>query len=354
MGTPAKMKALIYSPYWETLGGGERYMASAALFCAQNGYKTEISSLDLEIIKKIHSRFNLDISECRVNSHSARFFANKKNILESFFVTRNYDLIFYLSDGSIPSLFGKKNIIHMQVPFTRIKGKSLLNRIKLSRINKIIVNSKFSKKYIDREFGVNSIVLYPPVSSFKAFEKEKIILSIGRFDNLMNHKRQDVLIQAYKSLNRKGWKLILAGGVQYENDYIKKLFHEIKGYDIEIKSNITYRSLKHLYGQASIYWHAAGYGFDLRNTPEKAEHFGMSTVEAMSAGAIPIVYRAGGLKEIITENKDGFLWKDLCELIGQTRKIIDAPNPQMSKRSILKAAEFSKEKYNDRLRKIIS
>jgi hypothetical protein len=58
-------------------------------------------------------------------------------------------------------------------------------------------------------------------------------------------------------------------------------------------------------------WHATGYGFDAEQYPAKQEHFGMTTVEAMSAGAVPVVLNTGGQREIVTHGDDGFLWGEL-------------------------------------------
>ena len=43
-----------------------------------------------------------------------------------------------------------------------------------------------------------------------------------------------------------------------------------------------------------LFWHAAGLGEDPTTNPDRFEHFGISVVEAMSAGAVPMVYEHGG------------------------------------------------------------
>ena len=90
--------------------------------------------------------------------------------------------------------------------------------MKFFRISKIICNSHFTKRFVDGEYGVESIVLYPPVdlNAFKPKRKENLIIYVGRFSQLAQAKRQDVLIDAFKKMCQKrvgGWKLILAGGV---------------------------------------------------------------------------------------------------------------------------------------------
>ena len=55
--------------------------------------------------------------------------------------SRLYDLLFVVSDGSVPMMLAKKNILHFQVPFKNIDGKSLLNQIKLKKIHCVVCNS---------------------------------------------------------------------------------------------------------------------------------------------------------------------------------------------------------------------
>ena len=61
------------------------------------------------------------------------------------------------------------------------------------------------------------------------------------------------------------------------------------------------------YKLAKIYWHASGFGEDLETHPEKAEHFGITTVEAMINGLVPIVIDAGGQKEIVVQDRWVFM-----------------------------------------------
>ena len=85
------------------------------------------------------------------------------------------------------------------------------------RVSHVVVNSGFTKKIIDKEYGVDSVVLYPPIDTkrFVSKRKENIILFVGRFSQLTQAKSQDVLVREFKKMCDKGlkrWKLVLAGG----------------------------------------------------------------------------------------------------------------------------------------------
>lgn len=309
------MKAAIHNPYLDTLGGGERYTLSFAKVLSDNGWDVDLEWKNENIRKKLESRFGINLS--------------KINIASDIKKGDGHDLCFWVSDGSIPTLKARKNILHFQVPFHNIGGNSLLNKMKLFRIDNIVCNSAFTKNVIDREYGVESVVLYPPVSvsDFKSKRKENMIIYVGRFSKLTQSKRQDVLIKAFKSLSKSGinnWKLILAGGVEIGvGNYIDELKKMSNGLNIEIIESPDFKTLKELYGKSRIFWSASGYGEDEIKFPEKVEHFGMTVVEAMSAGCIPVVYNAGGHKEIVRNESNGFLWDKIGDLLTKTKQVIN-------------------------------
>src|SRR5207247_4766844 len=69
-----------------------------------------------------------------------------------------------------------------------------------------------------------------------------------------------------------------------------------------------------LYEESSLYWHATGFGTDSELEPEKQEHFGITTCEAMSMGCVPVVIRRGGQPEIVEHGRSGYLWNSEDEL----------------------------------------
>lgn len=311
------MRAAIHNPYLDTLGGGERYTCVFAEMLAKNGYMVDMEWKDSEIKEKLTNRFGVNLEGV--------------NIVNDIKRGDGYDLCFWVSDGSIPMLRARNNLLHFQVPFHGVNGKSLINKMKLFRINKIIANSVFTKKIIDKEFGVESVVVYPPVDTLaiKPKRKENIILFVGRFSQILQNKGQDVLIKTFKKMVDGGltdWKLILAGGVEVGvGDYIRKLKESARGYPIEIIESPDYKILKDLYGKAKIFWSASGFGENEDKTPEKVEHFGITVVEAMVGGAVPIIYNAGGHKKIITDGINGFLWENTNELVKKTHNLINGP-----------------------------
>lgn len=349
-------KAIFFDPYLETIGGGERYIFSLVDSLLANGWGVDVlwNKPFEEIKEKVALRFKLDIAK-------VSFIAPSSNIVGRWYQQRKYDLAFWLSDGSVPFLFAKNNILHFQVPFHDIGGKGGLNQVKLKRIHHVVCNSKFTKSFIDNEFGVNSEVVYPPVDieAIKPGKKENIILCVGRFSQLLQAKRQDVLIDVFKIMIDKGlfgWRLILAGATDIGGkEYFEALKYKAVGYPITLIENADFQEICRLYAEAKLFWYAAGFEIDEMNEPEKTEHFGITTVEAMAAGSVPLVLGKGGPKEVIKHGENGFIWQTKEELINLTDKLINSPGlfKELSEKVVKSSKDYSKEKFYRAFEKLI-
>lgn len=297
-----------YSPYFDGFGGGERYTLTLASHWSKS-HEVHLFWDDEHIISESERRFNLDLSRVKV----VRNIFREKKLFKKLLLTRKYDVIFFLSDGSIPTSFARHNILHVQVPFKRFSHASW----KLSRYSSVIANSRFTKSNMDPMVGRRAEVIYPPVetAAFSPKKKEKLILSVGRFHPF---KKQHVLIDAFNKMKIAGWRLVLAGGLLPEDHEYFTSLRASKS--VQLVPNISFAQLKGLYEKATIYWHAAGFG---ESDPMNMEHFGISTVEAMAAGCIPIVFGGGGQPEIVKDGKSGFLWNTPDELIKKTKNIGD-------------------------------
>lgn len=319
-------KALVFDPYLDTLGGGERYALTIALSLLKSGFRVEMAWNDLDTIKKAEERFGLDLSGIKINKKAYEICTQKTSLVQKFLFTIRYGLIFWVSDGSLPFLFSKNNLIHFQIPFKTIGGTHFLNKIKTLFVHKFVYNSQFTATVHETHFPKNkSFVLYPPVDvdNFKSGKKENVILSVARFDSPSHPKRQDVLIDAFRMLFKSNpeYQLLLVGGGNAQSGTLDKLKKQAGSLPINFIINPDFDKLKSLYSKAKFFWHAAGYEIDEKNDPEKVEHFGITTVESMAAGCIPIVIGKGGQKEIITSGS-GFLCDDASDIARATIKLI--------------------------------
>lgn len=347
------MKVAIYSPYLDAAGGGERYIATIAEHYRPKN-QVDIFWDDVAIKKKLEQQFDLNLSKV---SFQPDIFKKKQSAIMRARILKGYDIFLFLSDGSIPTPFAKRNFLHFQVPF-KIAGRTLGNRLKLFRYQALICNSNFTKKYIDQSFGVNCQVVYPPVDTnlIKPSNKKNYILSVGRFFSHLHSKKQEILIESFAKMIESGlknWQLILAGSVE-DKKYLNYLMVAAKGLPVKFFTNTNSQTLRMLYGQAKIYWHAAGFGEDLKAYPEKAEHFGITIAESMAAGCVPVVFAAGGVLEIVKEGEGGFLWSDLGEFREKTLNLIKNEQlwKKMSDKAQKESLKFSKEKFFKEIDKV--
>lgn len=316
---------------------------------------------DASILEKARSRFGLDVDKIRF---SPNIFTPKYSLLQRILLTQDYDVIFYLSDGSIPLLGAQRLYLHFQFPVEWVENPSLLSYFKIKRVSAFVCNSRFTKEYIDKKFGVKSKVLYPPVERFSesSLGKENMILSVGRFQKNSEGKlvkKQDMLMNTFRDMVDNGlrnWELVLMGGVlEKDEEIVDELKATAKGYPIRIIPNVGMGALHNAYCRAKIYWHGAGFGEDLKTHPERAEHFGISTVEAMQKGAVPVVISAGGQKEIVEDGENGYLWDSLQQLEKKTQQLITDISlwKKLSESAVKDAQKFTKDRFAEELTKII-
>ena len=111
-----------------------------------------------------------------------------------------------------------------------------------------------------------------------------------------------------------------------------------------------------MYGAAKIYWHASGYGEDEQRDPIKFEHFGITTVEAMAAGAVPIVIGKAGQLEVVEHDVSGLHWQTLPELAAHTRRVIADEDlwARLSRGAIERSRTFSRAAFDDRVRELMN
>ncbi|HET9476074.1 MAG TPA: methyltransferase domain-containing protein [Dehalococcoidia bacterium] len=215
-----------------------------------------------------------------------------------------------------------------------------------------ITNSDYTAGYLRERYNTDDIVVIPPhinVEEFQTGPKEPIILHCSRFalPSPYADKAHVMMIHAFKRLcdrGLRGWKLVLAGATidEFEKTYAGHLAKHAYGYPVEFATNLSAEKLRKLFANASIYWHATGYSV---REPAAQEHFGITIVEGMASGAVPISYNSGGPRDIIQHGDNGFLFDTLDELVEQTQRIVKDGDmwERMSKAARERARFYSPE-----------
>jgi glycosyltransferase involved in cell wall biosynthesis len=235
----------------------------------------------------------------------------------------------------------------------------------LSSYSLITANSQFTAEWVERLWGQRPEVIYSVCDNMgPPADKKKIILHVGRF--LANGdgsllKRQEVLLKVFsrlRGIQTEGWQLHFVGSVAQNprtHTSIERLVETARGGPIFFHFDADLDTLRGLYRNASVYWHATGYGSTENEDPSSQEHFGMTTVEAMSAGAVPVVINSGGQKEIVHDGIDGFLWQELAGLSDQTTRLVKDPCllQRLSEQAVASSASFGRATFTARMDELI-
>lgn len=384
------MKVAVFNLYWSTYGGGEQVAGAIATALADDHEVTLLGPepIDVDAMK---ARLGLDLSGCgylrvvddeTASAASADFDIFVNTTYRS--ATENQAPIgFYYVHFPGPPTTGRHRATQAA---TRAMAK-LVERAKVDKLNAVhaglerrtertdwvhsyttfLSNSRFTADWVKRMWNVPSTVLYPPVRpEVQPGTKSPTIAAIGRFfDPKFGHcKKQLDLLHAFvdleRDLERHGtpdWRLELVGGADATSrDYALAVRREAVGHAVGVHFNAP-RSLVHdTLAAASIFWHGGGFGENPNTHPDRFEHFGIAVVEAMAAGAVPVVFGAAGPAEIVRHGVDGYHWKTPAELVAFTRQLIDDPMmlATMSASAQQRASEFSHDRFSTELRAVVA
>ena len=237
--------------------------------------------------------------------------------------TRGVDLSVTIANRvPMPSL-ARRAILLVQFPFddlrTMSRRRRWWKRWVLRRYELVTYSDFVAAHLADRWGRRDATVVAPPVRlrHHDPSAKEPLILSVGRF---APSKRHDILLEAFARVEalRPGWRLVVVGAGDPASPEVAAL--AASAGSATVVADASQEELDDLFRRASIYWHAAGFG-RAPDAPHLTEHFGMATVEAMSAGAVPIAYGDGGQVEIV--DGVGVTWQTVDELVDATCQLID-------------------------------
>ncbi len=192
-----------------------------------------------------------------------------------------------------------------------------------------IVNSNYTAKAFYKFFGLTSNVVYPAIpgdyfsEEVEVSARDPVAISVGRF---VPQKRLDKLIEWFgESIKPKvpSAKLLVVGipDSRYKQYYERLKELSSKYPDVElIDRPLKPHELARYYRIARAYIHL-----------RIGEHFGMAPVEAMTQGAIPILPKASGLAELISDGYNGYTYSSDEEAIKYLLKVLSMSNEEYAK-----------------------
>jgi glycosyltransferase involved in cell wall biosynthesis len=406
-----RLKIGLYSPFFgSTMGGGEKYLGVTAE-AVRDGFPdadVEIMSptkVDVDLYERM---LGLDLRGVAIRSNNPRPSRLKRALVkiptlrlyrdlvvsaQALPQTARYDLFISMVYVLPAFSHARRGVILCQFPYERqidvvgtprVRGRlfdlysrpywGLRRRLfggEIDAFQLVICQSEYVRGWVKKLWNREAAIVNPPIDVPAAEpawdEKEKIILSVGRFFFGGHSKRHDVMAQAFREMydaGCRGWQLHLVGSVHLDKPedgaYFKKVLSLASGYPIEIHVDVPREKVDDLYRRASIYWHAAGYGADEGGRPVDLEHFGMTTAEAMGHGAAPVAIGRGGQVEVVQDGVNGYLWNTPEELKARTMQLMGDPElrrrlGEAARRSTFRFSRQSfKESMVDALRPVVS
>lgn len=165
------------------------------------------------------------------------------------------------------------------------------DRASSCRVDHFIANSKFVARRIEKAYGRESTVIYPPVSTHLfevSNQREEFYITFSR---LVPYKRIDLLVDAFTHL--PGKKLIVIGSGP-EMGALKKRAPR----NVEILGYQPLSFIQHILPRAKAFLFAA------------EEDFGIAPVEAAAAGVPVIALARGGALESVQEGVTGLFFAE--------------------------------------------
>ncbi len=365
--------AVVFDDYMDTLGGGERSALAFALALQKMDFNVEILSTrkvpSSEKIEEVYGNefANIVVRQVRTDDIAKYLLHSELRV----FVNHTY-MSFHRNPAKIgiyAQMFPAHAVSHISHPnfFSNLQSYRWM-----------LSNSSFTKTYTDGlwEFPEDrSSVLNPPIgsefvrisSNEKFFPKEKKFIHIGRFNPGNHNKNQMILMRSFiKALSINpllyDWSFTFIGNVNSDPESLK-YFDECAGLarsysNIKILQNLKSPDLHTELESAFGYVHGTGAFLPPGVSPHACEHFGLSIVESMAYGCIPLTYGRGGIFDVVSVGENGFIYLSedgltksilgLSELWGSSK----AMDMQNSARRA--AAMQSHEKFTSRLANFIA
>ncbi len=289
------------------------------------------------------------------------------NLLNKLFFN-NYEIIYIT-----PSSYGLP-LVRDTIYFILIKIFSKSNLIIHFHSKGYFKNNLFLK-FFNRKIFKNSTIIFPSMATASEFKLNflqnlKVEILYGclnnNFTNLNILKSPPILLfysNLYKSKGILEFLAIIKNLEEHNNLFSFKIFGNFTDFSEEnLKKIILEKNIKSNFDICGPVLNndiTVLSNCNILISPTYYETFGLSVLECMSLGIVPVVSDVGGLREIIEDNKNGFLIKHnntssfvkkVSFLLNQTNilKKMSIESQQTSKN------KFSKINFENKLKKIFN
>jgi len=337
-----KLKILqVSNHYWPCFGGIERFVMDLNNILSRHNVQSDVCCLDRDFQgKKLPQAEKVGKSMVyRIPFVDLKYYKIAPKIIG---IVKEYDVIHVHSIGFFSDFLALTQPLHKKPLILSTHGGifhssrhglmkkayfNTLHRHFLGSYSRIFADSKsdfeiFSEITKNIELAPNGID-FREFKNAKSAKKKNQFIHAGRF---AANKQLEKLVEAFAKVaeKRKDFKVILAGSDSHDKSLEKvreKIFEKGIGENFEIVLEAGEEKMRRLNAESSFALNSA-----------RHEGFGLSVIESMALGTVPVVNRLEVFAEFIEGNKSGFF--------------VDFNNPEKAAAEILKLMQKSEKQLS--------
>jgi len=365
------MKILLVHPRLSVKGGGERVAIHSILAATKAGHQVSLLSEEFDEASfedfygcpGLFDRVNRSYYPAFKPVLGPRFLLYQRLIYHWLRIKKavsqdSFDMVLSTQDiGYVPSTrahvvqycYFPEYFSHLQTgsssPIWRLyyRPASAYYRNRVRRVGVLLSVSDFTRGFVEKKWGRDSTTIYPPcpVEAFSELSKvqrrEDLVVTVGR---IVPEKRFHLFVELARIVPKT--RFVAIGSL---SDVASTYYDRLKRTAPENVSFVLspLRKVRGLLGRAMAYVHCA-----------ENEHFGITIVEAMAAGCVPIVHDSGGPREIVTSDV-GFRWSDLSTASRQIAMLAENDDLRrgFSAASSARAKQFRPEVFESEMTRVL-
>ncbi|MDP4176656.1 MAG: glycosyltransferase family 4 protein [Bacteroidota bacterium] len=349
-------------------GGMEMFVISSIKLMLADGYSVCLACIKDSPIERESK--DLPIDRILVDSPSLNY--KNVNAFIKNLKSNDYDIIHTHYSKDLWIIVPVLKMLGLSTPLlmtkhlgSAIKKKDILHRFIYKRLNHAVAISEVIRKNIldttvMDEKDVSVVYNFIDNKEYRNDRSEKLLrkeykiddstIVLGMVGRITPAKGHEDVINAIKELDKNDLNIkvfVIGGASSDEIGFEEKLKSLVKEYGLDkyfiftgFRSNIADLLPS----------------FDIFLFPSHAEAFGLSLLEAMSAGLPNVVCFSEGVKEIAIENVTSLTYDkdDYKTLASQILKLINDKDLQakLSENSVNRAGDFSTEAYQEEISKL--
>jgi len=363
------MRILVVHPRMSVFGGGERVAVHSIITAlkAQNEVLLASEVFDIPAFEDFFACQGLFKQVRLLTYPSFRPIADRAVLYQRLLyhqwrirgvVTRakEFDLILstqdvaYLPSATVPIIqycYFPEYFVHLESRPSSLLWKAYylpairFYRNRIRDIDCLLSTSNFTRGFVRDKWGRESTILYPPcpIDLYKNpdGQREDLVITVGR---VVPEKRMNLFLDLARRLPKV--RFVIIGSVARDQESYFRRLQETAPANVSFLMS-PLRKLRDVLARAKIYVHCA------RN-----EHFGISIVEAMAAGCVPVVHDSGGPREIVTDEV-GYRWTLIDQAVEHVSGLItdDGVRGKMSNAAMSRAENFGPDAFEATLANFI-